>query len=132
MATTYEFKTEARQLLDLMIHSVYSHREIFLRELISNASDALDKLKFNSLTNESLRSMAHDLHIRLSADAKNRTLTVSDNGIGMTHDEIIDYIGTIAKSGTGEFSDLLKKANDKKDGLPELAREIMNNSARML
>lgn len=120
MATTYEFKTEARQLLDLMIHSVYSHREIFLRELISNASDALDKLKFNSLTNENLRNIAEDLHIRLTADSKNRTLTISDNGIGMTHDEIIDYIGTIAKSGTGEFAELLKKANEKKEGLPEL------------
>ena len=120
MATTYEFKTEARQLLDLMIHSVYSHKEIFLRELISNASDALDKLKFSSLTNENLRAMAEDLHIRLTTDSKNRTLTISDNGIGMTHDEIIDYIGTIAKSGTGEFADLLKKANEKKEGLPEL------------
>ncbi|PKL49762.1 MAG: molecular chaperone HtpG [Candidatus Riflebacteria bacterium HGW-Riflebacteria-2] len=120
MATTYEFKTEARQLLDLMIHSVYSHKEIFLRELISNASDALDKLRFNSLTNESLRASTEDLHIRLTPDAKNRTLTISDNGIGMTHDEIIEYIGTIAKSGTGEFSELLRKANEKKEGMPEL------------
>ncbi|OGK12209.1 MAG: molecular chaperone HtpG [Candidatus Riflebacteria bacterium GWC2_50_8] len=120
MATTYEFKTEARQLLDLMIHSVYSHKEIFLRELISNASDALDKLRFNSLTSENLRGMSEDLHIRLSTDSEKRTLTISDNGIGMTHDEIIDYIGTIAKSGTGEFADLLKKANEKKEGIPEL------------
>ncbi|PKL45727.1 MAG: molecular chaperone HtpG [Candidatus Riflebacteria bacterium HGW-Riflebacteria-1] len=120
MATTYEFKTEARQLLDLMIHSVYSHKEIFLRELISNASDALDKLRFNSLTSENLRGLAEDLHIRLGTDSSNRTLTISDNGIGMTHDEIIDYIGTIAKSGTGEFAELLKKANEKKEGVPEL------------
>ena len=120
MATTYEFKTEARQLLDLMIHSVYSHKEIFLRELISNASDALDKLRFNSLTSEQLRGMTDDLHIRLTTDTQNRTLTVADNGIGMAHDEIIDYIGTIAKSGTSEFADLVKKASEKKEGVPEL------------
>lgn len=118
--TTHEFKTEARQLLDLMIHSVYSHKEIFLRELISNASDALDKLRFASLTSDSLRKMTDDLHIRLSVDAEKRTLTISDNGIGMTHDEIVDYIGTIAKSGTGEFAEILKKANEKKEGVPEL------------
>lgn len=118
--TTYEFKTEARQLLELMIHSVYSHKEIFLRELISNASDALDKLKFTSLTNENLRSLCEDQHIRITPDAKNRTLTITDNGIGMSHDEIINFIGTIAKSGTGEFVDLLKKASEKKEGSPEL------------
>lgn len=119
-STTHEFKTEARQLLDLMIHSVYSHKEIFLRELISNASDALDKLKFASLTNENLRNCAEDLHIRLTTDEKKRTLTITDNGIGMTREEIIDYIGTIAKSGTSEFAELLKKANDRKEGAPEL------------
>lgn len=119
-STTYEFKTEARQLLDLMIHSVYSHKEIFLRELISNASDALDKLRFASLTNENLRKQTEDLHIRLSTDANKRTLTIADNGIGMTHDEIINFIGTIAKSGTAEFADMLKKASEKKEGAPEL------------
>lgn len=119
-STTHEFKTEARQLLDLMIHSVYSHKEIFLRELISNASDALDKLRFASLTNESLRKLTDDLHIRLATDDKNRTLTISDNGIGMTRNEIIDYIGTIAKSGTGEFAAMLKKASEKKESMPEL------------
>ncbi|HNW11690.1 MAG TPA: molecular chaperone HtpG, partial [Candidatus Rifleibacterium sp.] len=119
-STTHEFKTEARQLLDLMIHSVYSHKEIFLRELISNASDALDKLRFASLTNENLRKLTDDLHIRLSTDDKNRTLTIADNGIGMSRDEIINYIGTIAKSGTAEFSDMLKKAAEKKESAPEL------------
>ncbi len=118
--TTYDFKTEARQLLDLMIHSVYSHKEIFLRELISNASDALDKLRFASLTDEKLRELTGDLHIRLSTDSKNRTLTISDNGIGMSRDEIIEYIGTIAKSGTGEFAEMLKKAAEQKEAAPEL------------
>ena len=119
-STTHEFKTEARQLLDLMIHSVYSHKEIFLRELISNASDALDKLRFAALTNENLRKLTDDLHIRLSTDGNNRTLTIADNGIGMTRDEIINYIGTIAKSGTAEFADMLKKAAEKKESAPEL------------
>ncbi|MFZ5950587.1 MAG: molecular chaperone HtpG [Candidatus Rifleibacteriota bacterium] len=118
--TTHNFKTEARQLLDLMIHSVYSHKEIFLRELISNASDALDKLRFASLTSEELRSLTSDLHIRIATDAKNRTLTITDNGIGMTRDEIIEYIGTIAKSGTSEFAEMIKKANEKKEAGPEL------------
>lgn len=119
-ATKHNFKTEARQLLDLMIHSVYSHKEIFLRELVSNASDALDKLRFKGLTNENLRKLNNDPHIRITPDSEKKTLTISDNGIGMDHDEIIKYIGTIAKSGTGEFHELLKKANEKKDGLPEL------------
>ncbi len=118
--TTHNFKTEARQLLDLMIHSVYSHKEIFLRELISNASDALDKLRFASLTSEELRQLTSDLHIRIATDAKNRTLTITDNGIGMTRDEIIEYIGTIAKSGTGEFAEMIKKASEKKEAGPEL------------
>jgi molecular chaperone HtpG len=118
--TTHKFKTEARQLLDLMIHSVYSHKEIFLRELISNASDALDKLRFDALTNEKLRELTNDLHIRIDPDSKNRTLTIFDNGTGMSKDEIVKYIGTIAKSGTGEFADLLKKAAEKKESAPEL------------
>jgi len=120
VSTTYEFKTEARQLLDLMIHSVYSHKEIFLRELVSNASDALDKLRFASLTNDSFRSMTDDLHIRITPDEKNRTMTISDNGIGMTREEIIEYIGTIAKSGTGEFAEMIRKANEQKESAPEL------------
>ncbi|GAB4281894.1 MAG: molecular chaperone HtpG [Candidatus Rifleibacteriota bacterium] len=118
--TTHKFKTEARQLLDLMIHSVYSHKEIFLRELISNASDALDKLRFESLTNEKLRDLTNDLHIRLSPDSEARTLTITDNGIGMTRDEIINYIGTIAKSGTNEFVEMLKKASEKSEASPDL------------
>ncbi|RCK79457.1 MAG: Chaperone protein HtpG [Candidatus Ozemobacter sibiricus] len=111
--TRFEFKAEARQILDLMIHSVYSHREIFLRELISNASDALDKLRFEALTNDALRPLTEDLHIRITADPKERTLSVSDNGIGMNRDEILQYIGTIAKSGTRDFAKALKEAKDK-------------------
>lgn len=111
--TRFEFKAEAKQILDLMIHSVYSHREIFLRELISNASDALDKLRFEALTNDALRPLTEDLHIRIAADPKERTLSVSDNGIGMNRDEILQYIGTIAKSGTRDFAKALKEAKDK-------------------
>ncbi len=106
----FEFQTEARQLLDLMIHSVYSHREIFLRELISNASDALDKLRFEALTNTELAHLTGDLHIRITPDAEDRTLTISDNGVGMNRDEIIRFIGTIAKSGTKEYVSALKEA----------------------
>lgn len=109
----FEFQTEARQLLDLMIHSVYSHKEIFLRELISNASDAIDKLRFEALTNEELSRFAGNPEIRISADKTARTLSVADNGIGMTRDEVIKYIGTIAKSGTREFSKMLTEAKDK-------------------
>jgi len=111
--TQFEFRAEAKQILEMMIHSVYSHREIFLRELISNASDALDKLRFEALTNDVLRPLNNDLHIRLSADEKDRMLSVSDNGIGMNHDEIIQFIGTIAKSGTRDFAKILKEAKDK-------------------
>ncbi|NLI76052.1 MAG: molecular chaperone HtpG [Candidatus Riflebacteria bacterium] len=111
--TRFEFKAEAKQILELMIHSVYSHREIFLRELISNASDALDKLRFEALTSDALRPLTGDLHIRLAADPEDRTVSVSDNGIGMNRDEILQYIGTIAKSGTRDFAKALKEAKDK-------------------
>ncbi len=107
---TYEFKTETRQLLDLMVHSVYSHREIFLRELISNASDALDRLRFEALTDERLRELAGDLHIRLEPDEAARTLTVHDNGVGMTRDELQRFIGTIARSGTRDHAAALREA----------------------
>ena len=118
--TTYEFKTEAKQLLNLMINSVYSQKEIFLRELISNASDALDKLRFASLTDENLRKLTDDLYIRLTPDKEKNTLTIYDNGIGMNHDDLVNYIGTIAKSGTSEFTEMLKKANEAKESAPEL------------
>ncbi len=97
------FQTEVKQLLKLMIHSLYSNKEIFLRELISNSSDAADKLRFEGLTDGALYESDSDLKIRVSYDTKARTITVSDNGIGMSRQEVIDHIGTIAKSGTREF-----------------------------
>jgi molecular chaperone HtpG len=100
---TLEFQTEARQLLDLMIHSVYSNKDIFLRELISNASDALDRRRFEALSNPALLPADVDLMIRIEPDKQARTLTVSDTGIGMSRDEVVTLIGTIAKSGTREF-----------------------------
>jgi molecular chaperone HtpG len=100
---TMGFQTEVKQLLQLMIHSLYSNREIFLRELVSNASDAGDKLRFEALHNATLFEDDADLHIRVSYDKDARTLTISDNGIGMNRDEVINNLGTIAKSGTREF-----------------------------
>lgn len=107
-----EFQTEAKQLLHLMIHALYSHKEVFLRELVSNASDALDKLRFESLTNPSIVSGKEELQIRIKTDKTARTLTISDNGIGMTRQEIIDNIGTIARSGSKAF--LEKMTGDQK------------------
>ncbi len=101
------FQTEAKQLLKLMIHSLYSNKEIFLRELISNASDASDKLRFESLTDGALYEDDSELKILVSYDSAERTITITDNGIGMSRQEVIDHIGTIAKSGTREFFDSL-------------------------
>ena len=101
--TTHQFQTEARQLLDLMIHALYSNKEIFLRELVSNASDACDKLRFEGLTDTALLEEDPDLAVRIDVDPAARTITVSDNGVGMSRQEVIDNIGTIAKSGTREF-----------------------------
>ena len=100
---TFGFQTEAKQLLHLMIHSLYSNREIFLRELISNASDAIDKLRFEAISEPELLGEDTDFRIRVTFDADARTLTVADNGIGMTRAEVIEHLGTIAKSGTAEF-----------------------------
>lgn len=97
------FQTEVKQLLQLMIHSLYSNKEIFLRELVSNAADAADKLRFKALSNADLYEGDGDLRVRVSCDKENNTLTISDNGIGMTHDQIVEHLGTIAKSGTAEF-----------------------------
>ena len=104
---TLGFQTEAQQLLHLMIHSLYSNKEIFIRELISNASDACDKLRFESLTDENLLAADTDLEVHVRVDPKARTITVSDNGVGMSRQEVIDNIGTIAKSGTREFVEQL-------------------------
>ncbi len=107
---TIEFQAEARQLLQLMIHSIYSTKDVFLRELISNASDALDKLRLAAYQDKDLEVDASDLHISLETDPAARTLTVRDNGIGMSRDEVVDLIGTIAKSGTGEMLAKLREA----------------------
>ena len=106
---THSFQTEVQQLLHLMIHSLYSNKEIFLRELISNASDACDKLRFESLTNNALLEDDEALGIRIDMDEKKRTVTIIDNGIGMTHDEVIADIGTIARSGTRTFLEKMSK-----------------------
>jgi molecular chaperone HtpG len=113
----HEFQTEVRELLDLMIHSLYSHKDIFLRELISNASDALDKVRFEALSRPEV-APAGDLEILLEADADARTLSVHDNGIGMTREEVVENIGTIARSGTREFLRAVREA--KAAAAPEL------------
>ena len=111
---TRGFQTEAKQLLHLMIHSLYSNKEIFLRELISNASDAADKLRFEAVSNGDLYEGDSDLKIRISFDKDAKTLTISDNGIGMTRAEVIENLGTIAKSGTAQFMQKLS-GDQKKD-----------------
>ena len=108
----HEFQAETRQLLDLMIHSIYTNREIFLRELISNASDAIDKLHFESLTNTDITGGDTSYEIFLVPDKESKTLSISDNGIGMNREELIENIGTIAKSGTKAFLETLKKAKE--------------------
>src|SRR2546425_12102619 len=106
---TFQFQAEARQVLDLMIHSLYTQKEIFLRELISNASDALDRLRFEALSRPELIGPDEKLEIWIESDPKARTLTISDNGIGMSRDEVIANIGTIAKSGTRELLQSLRE-----------------------
>ena len=109
-----QFKAESKKLLDMMINSIYTHKEIFLRELISNASDAIDKLYFRSLTDESVGKNKEDFFIKVDIDKENRNLIITDNGIGMTSEELENNLGTIAKSGSLDF----KKDNaesDKKD-----------------
>ncbi|MEO6076170.1 MAG: molecular chaperone HtpG [Dokdonella sp.] len=104
---TRKFEAEVAQVLHLVTHSLYSHKEIFLRELISNASDACDKLRFEAIANPELSADDHDLRIEISFDTEARTLTVRDNGIGMSHDEVVENIGTIARSGTRRFLDAM-------------------------
>ena len=111
MPETKEFKAESKRLLDMMINSIYTHKEIFLREIISNASDAIDKLYFKSLTDTSVGMNKSDFEIKLAADKEKRTLTISDNGIGMTEDELENNLGTIANSGSFAF----KKDNELGD-----------------
>ena len=113
-AQTMNFQAEVKQLLHLMIHSLYSNREIFLRELVSNASDACDKLRFEALDNGALYENDSELKIRIGFDAEARTITIADNGVGMSRDEAIAHLGTIAKSGTREFFGQLT-GDQKKD-----------------
>jgi molecular chaperone HtpG len=113
---TQSFNAEIKQLLDLMIHSLYSHKEIFLRELVSNASDALDKVKFQSLTQDNLMNPGTELQIRLEPNKEMRTLRLIDNGIGMSPEEVVEYIGTIARSGTKKFAQMNQELKER----PEL------------
>ena len=119
-AETFTFQAETKQLLHLVVHSLYTNKDIFLRELISNASDALDKLRFESLTKPELLSATDALEIRLEADKQNRTLTISDNGIGMSRDEVMTNIGTIAKSGTKTLLEQVQKDGQSPEALSEL------------
>ena len=112
MAKEMTFQTEINQLLDLMIHSLYSNKEIFLRELISNASDALDKLQYLTLVDDKFKKLKFDPKITISFDEKKHKITISDNGIGMSEDDMIENLGTIAKSGTKNFISQL--SGDKK------------------
>src|SRR5699024_323908 len=109
-AETREFQAETRELLDLMVHSIYSNPDTFLRELVSNASDALDKIRLAALTEDLPGVDTSDLHIELVPDSEGRTLTVRDNGIGMSRDEVVDLIGTLARSGTAKMREALDAA----------------------
>jgi len=113
---TFSFQTEVGQLLEIVAGSLYSNREVFLRELVSNASDACDKLRYAALTDASLATN-DDFAIALTADAKKKTLTIADNGIGMNHADLLDTLGTIAKSGTGAFIQALKAEEKDAPGL---------------
>jgi len=108
---THEFKTEVKQLLNLIINSLYSNREIFLRELISNASDAIDMLRFQAQTEEGILGDDTEFKIKIERDVIKNTLTVEDNGIGMNYDEVLENIGTIAKSGTNGFLEAMEQLN---------------------
>ncbi len=110
-----QFKAESKRLLDLMIHSIYTHKEIFLRELISNSSDAIDKLYFKSLTDSNIKIDKDSLEITIELDSNDRTITISDNGIGMTKEQLEENLGTIAKSGSHEFKQEMEESHDAID-----------------
>ena len=109
------FQAETKELLNLMIHSIYTNREIFLRELISNASDAIDKIKFEALTDSEILKEDKEFKIVISVDKNKKEITITDNGIGMTYDEVAENIGTIAKSGSKAFKEKLE--NTSKDDI---------------
>ena len=110
MANTHQFQTEVRQLLDIVIHAFYSDREVFVRELVSNASDALEKLRLKQLTGTAIANPESELRITISADEEKHTLTIADTGIGMTREEVVEYLGTIAHSGTKKFLEAMKES----------------------
>ena len=107
-----QFRTESQKLLDMMINSIYTHKEIFLRELISNASDAIDKLYYRSLTDDSVTLTRGDYEIRIDTDRVARTITIADNGCGMTAEELENNLGTIAKSGSYDFKHEMEQKED--------------------
>src|SRR3954467_250298 len=117
---TFQFQAEARQVLDLMIHSLYTNKDIFLRELISNASDALDRLRFEALSRPELLGPDDKLEIWIETDPEARTITISDNGIGMSREEVVANIGTIAKSGTRELLQALREKQQSSETLTTL------------
>ena len=121
----FEFRSEAQQLLDLMIHSLYSNKEIFLRELISNSSDALDKLRFEAISEPTLLDEDRQLGIRIETNADDRVLSLSDNGLGMTRQDMIDNLGTIARSGTKEFAQKMAQADASTDGAESLIGQLV-------
>ena len=115
--STYTFKAETKQLLNILIHSLYKDREVFLRELLSNASDALNRLRFEMVTNQNVLDPQAELAIRIHADKEAGTLTIEDSGIGMTRDEVIDHLGTIAQSGARRFLEAAKQTNVDASGM---------------
>ena len=125
MPETIEFQAEARQLLQLMIHSIYATKDVFLRELVSNASDALDKLRLASFQDKDLDVDVSDLHIAIHLDPEARTLTVRDNGIGMSRDEVVGLIGTIARSGSAEMLSRLRQARESGAASEEASAELI-------
>ena len=116
MSEIKEFKTESKRLLDLMINSIYTNKEIFLRELISNASDAIDKYHYMSLTNDKYEKR-NDYKIKIAVDKENRMISIEDNGIGMTYDDLVQHLGTIANSGSLEFMKKLEESENKKEDI---------------
>lgn len=119
MSTTpekYEFQAETRKLLDIVTHSIYTDKEVFLRELISNASDALEKFRFSQVNGKFSNTDASPLEIKVAVDKENNTISIIDNGIGMTKEELVSYLGTIARSGSKQFLENLTKSGSKGDG----------------
>jgi heat shock protein beta len=112
---TFKFEAEVHRMLDIVVNSLYQNKDVFLRELISNASDALDKIRFLGLTNAKLLKDEQDLQVQIEYDADEHTLTVRDSGIGMTHEDLVENLGTVARSGTTKFLEAIQSENNKQD-----------------